>query len=537
MDVYPLNEYQMEMCVQGGLCTENMGEIKKGGVMSNKTKKSESQKKRVEKASFIFNKSNFKRLSYYLIIMVFFMEGVATMRADESRRLKLFLPDKIDAVVGDTLEIFYEGLTSAANPLNYNIVTVANKGRSYRRKWAYTPLPGDKNFPLCIQYYDDFGKLVGRAESTIMVSDKATTPSKNVNILSIGASTTASGRWVAELQRRLCGTGGTPEGLDLSNITFIGSCGVPPVCVEAYGGWSWREYIGSSKGAKPNAWVYITSGMKVDDASQHSIWKDTNGNKWQLETIDKMRKRLKFKPYTSSEEKRIRLPVSGTLTWLSGGKDIVDIRYTGMQMERGNSFWSLSKNAMSFHDYLERNKIKGGIDLCLIFLGGNDINGRSGQRSRTLFGADTTKIMQRAKTFINALHKEFPKCGIVIMSLFLPDANGFGENYGCKTPVSSVYSLKNAVIDLSLAYQTLANSPEYSSFVDHVNLGCQFDIRNGVKVQNRFASVRSKTKEKICINAMHPSNDGYKMIADAVYRNVTACLNRKREHLKDKEIP
>ena len=89
-----------------------------------------------------------------------------------------------------------------------------------------------------------------------------------------------------------------------------------------------------------------------------------------------------------------------------------------------------------------------------------------------------------------------------------------------------MYSLRNAIIDLSHAYETLANSPEYSPFVDHVNLACQFDIRNGVKVQDRPASVRSPTKEKFCINALHPSNDGYKMIADAVYRKITACLNR-----------
>ena len=39
----------------------------------------------------------------------------------------------IDAVVGDTLEVFYESLTSAASPLRYNIVTVAEKGPHWRR--------------------------------------------------------------------------------------------------------------------------------------------------------------------------------------------------------------------------------------------------------------------------------------------------------------------------------------------------------------------------------------------------------------------
>lgn len=459
---------------------------------------------------------------FSLCLAVSLVGGLSGVNAGENQRLKLFLPASIGAVVGDTLEIFYESLTSAATPLRYNIVTVADKGRSYRLKWVYTPEPGDKSFPLCIRYYDDFGNLVGQADSTVRVQEKAVSPSVNVNILCIGASGTAGGEWVTEVQRRLCETAGCPDGLGLSNITFIGSCGRKPAHFEAYGGWTWNAYL-SNASVSPNAWVYVVLGMKTDPATQHSVWADSNRNHWQLETIDAEGSRLKFKPYPSPVGKPTPLPPEGILTWVSGGADSGDIRYAGTQPEKGNPFWSASKNGVSFREYLARNKIDGGIDLCLIDLGGNDL---FCQRDREISGADTAAILRSAKAFLDALHAEFPRCQVVVSSFQLPDVDGYGENYDCKTPISNALALKNAIIDLSVAYQGLATSPEYSGYVDYVNLACQYDGRNGGKFQERPASQRSLAREPICINALHPSKAGYMMIADAWYRKISACLNQ-----------
>ncbi|OGV68274.1 MAG: hypothetical protein A3K19_08115 [Lentisphaerae bacterium RIFOXYB12_FULL_65_16] len=445
------------------------------------------------------------------------------MNAGENQRLKLFLPADIDTVVGDTLEIFYESLTSAVTPLRYNIVTVADKGRSYHLKWVYTAQPGDKDFPLSIRYYDDFGNLVGQADTTVRVQEKAVSPPANVNILCLGASCTAGGEWVTEVQRRLCGTGGSPEGLGLTNITFIGSCGRKPARFEAYGGWTWNSYLANAS-ASPNAWVYVLSGMKTDPATQHSVWADSNHNQWQLETLDAEGDRLKFKPYPPPAGKPTPLPPEGVLTWVSGGADSDAIRYAGTQPEKGNPFWSVSRNAVSFGEYLARNKIEGGIDLCLIGLGGNDI---FCQKDREVSGADFTAILRSAKTFLDALHAEFPRCRVVISSLQLPDVDGYGENYDCKTPISNAFALKNAIIDMGAAYQGLAASPEYSSYVGYVNLACQYDGRNGGRFQERPASQRSPVREPICINALHPSKDGYMMIADAWYRKIIASLNQQ----------
>jgi len=445
------------------------------------------------------------------------------MGSDSNRQLKLFLPKTIDAVVGDTIEIFYESLTSAVTPLRYHVVAVAEKGRSYRRKWTYTPVSGDRSFPLSVRFYDDFGNLVGAADSTVKMWEQAASPERNVNILCIGASSTAGGEWVSEVRRRLCATGGRPEGLGLSNLTFIGSCRRGSACFEAYGGWSWRSYL-RDVSATPNTWVYVVAGMKSDPGTQHSVWQTPDGQHWQLETIDTNASRLKLKPHPASDGEGSPLPAEAVLTWVSGGNEKGNIRYKGTQPEKGNPFWSVTRSAVSFRDYLERNKIAGGIDLCLIGLGGNDLF--CNRKEMGIFHANTSAIVSAAKQFIDALHREFPECRVVIASLPFPDVDGYGENYDCKTPVSNAFALTNAIIDLSAAYQDLADSPEYTDSVDYLNLACQYDLRHGGRLKIRPASLRSPSEEPVCINALHPSKSGYMMFADAWYRKIIASLNR-----------
>ena len=42
----------------------------------------------------------------------------------ESDSIKISLPDKIYAVVGDTLQLFYRGIIQAVNPYNYKRLTI-----------------------------------------------------------------------------------------------------------------------------------------------------------------------------------------------------------------------------------------------------------------------------------------------------------------------------------------------------------------------------------------------------------------------------
>ena len=47
----------------------------------------------------------------------------------ESETVDISLPDKIYAIVGDTLQLFFRGIIKAVDPYNYNIVVSCSKGK------------------------------------------------------------------------------------------------------------------------------------------------------------------------------------------------------------------------------------------------------------------------------------------------------------------------------------------------------------------------------------------------------------------------
>jgi hypothetical protein len=106
----------------------------------------------------------------------------------------LHLPAKYDLVVGDTFELFYKGVMLCKNPYNYNILVNCSIGKPWSRKFEATPTKAG-NYTLTITISDDNGKVLDTQSTILAVTDKATTPAENVNILCIGDSITQSGLW------------------------------------------------------------------------------------------------------------------------------------------------------------------------------------------------------------------------------------------------------------------------------------------------------------------------------------------------------
>ena len=117
-------------------------------------------------------------------------------------------------------QVCYKGMAKAVNVLNYNVKVTCSKGRIYHRYWEYTPQISDigtTDFNLIVR--DDNGKPLLAQKCTLQTVASPISPASQTNVVCIGASTTANGTWPAEFYRRLTGTGGTPEGDGLQNIT------------------------------------------------------------------------------------------------------------------------------------------------------------------------------------------------------------------------------------------------------------------------------------------------------------------------------
>lgn len=105
------------------------------------------------------------------------------------------------------------------------------------------------------------------------------------------------------------------------------------------------------------------------------------------------------------------------------------------------------------------------------------------------------------------------------MGIQLPSLNGgTGHSYGATGQYSNWYGLVRAVMNMNLAYQTMANEDEFKGYVEFVNISAQFDSENNMPRQTKQVNTRCSLTEQVGTNGVHPSTDGYYQIGDASYR-------------------
>lgn len=410
----------------------------------------------------------------------------------------LSLPEKYELVVGDTFELFYKGIMLCNNPYNYNIKISCPKGSAYSKRYIFTPVADDiGTHKITISIINDDEKLLDSKTVDLVVKNKASSPTSNKNILCVGDSLTVSGVWPSELCRRLTGTNGNPVADGLSNVKFIGTCnGTNGAKFEGYGGWNYGSY---NSAYKLNSYMWITTTHTKTQADQHSVYKDANGTQWKLETIETGK--IKLIRINNSGT----LPTTGTLKWVSGGADKSDIVYSASEIAAGNPFWNESSGQVDFSNYATSLGVTS-IDYCYVLLGWN--------QSYLM----ETEYKQSVRTFINNLLTSFPNCKIGLVGLEVPSLDGFGENYGCSW---NYYDKLKFVFDVNQWYFDL--SQEFSN-VDFVNLAGQFDSENNMLTGTRQVNTRNSKTEIYGTNGVHPANEGYLQIADAVYRHITHLL-------------
>ena len=106
--------------------------------------------------------------------------------------IDISLPNKIYAVVGDTLQLFFRGIIKAVDPYVYDICVTADGGRMYPRYFEFTPQStGTITFNLKVKTSD--GKVINSKGTTIEVKEAVAQPSSPKNVLFIGDSLTAAG--------------------------------------------------------------------------------------------------------------------------------------------------------------------------------------------------------------------------------------------------------------------------------------------------------------------------------------------------------
>ena len=420
-------------------------------------------------------------------------------------KVELNLPDKIYAIVGDTLQIFYRGIIKAVDPYKYNILVTCNKGNQYPRYWQYTPMVSDvgtTTFKITIR--DNTLNKLAESECELVTKTIVKSPSSNINVAIFGDSLTAPGTWCAEAYRRLVKSGGAPEGKQLQNISFVGSMTKDDAGYFGVGGWVWNNYTtGWSK-----AYRFVVS--EVTSLSIGAVYSN-NGNNFTIKEINTTQGSGNI--LCSVDSLTPAPESSGILTKVSGNGDST-IPFSSVSVDSQNPLWDSTNNKMSFIPYA--NEVAGGkIDVVYTLLSWN---------AQTPNRTDFTTVINQVKIFADTLHSEFPNAKLKIMGLQIPSIRGgMGASYGATgTSYADGYGMVITALNQNQAYQDFANSDTYKNFVEFVNISSQFDTEYNMQHKEENVNTRNSVKEWLDTNGVHPDTSGYYQIADAVYRNFIA---------------
>ena len=421
---------------------------------------------------------------------------------DFDNSVGIYLPDTIHAVVGDTLQIFFRSVVGCANIDAYDISAVSSKGKSYPRYWEYKATETG-SFALTLNVRSSADKVIATKKVTIQVISSIANPAAKVKTLCIGASATADGQWVGELNRRLTATSGdgtpaNPTGLGLSNIEFVGrKVGTSTaVNLEATGGWKVTTY--ASKGERAIRFQVtgvdtLSVGANYKVGSNLFVIQEVNVT----EGVGNIRCTLNSS-YTAPS-------ASGVMTKSSGTGD-ASITYSSYTEETFSPFWNDTTNKLDFKQYADKF-CGGSIDVMIWHCGVNDIFAGTPESIDSAIAAFRSILAQ--------YNEDFPDGKVIISSVPVGSLNGgFAANYGASSNGNAMVFMHQAQV-YAKKLQDLCDEYAFATYAAVLE---EFDAENGYPTKETIVNNRASKTELVGTNAVHPTTEGSYLVADAVYR-------------------
>lgn len=427
--------------------------------------------------------------------------------------IQINLPNKLYAVVGDTLQVFYRSIIEAVNPYIYDIRVICNKGQGFPRYFSYTPTINDigtETLTICL--YNNDGRIVGEQSCELVTVASPSSPSSIKKIFTFGDSLTSGGEWPNETQRRLVNTNSVDGiiGKGLSNIDFCGQFEVTrneqTTKYFGVGGWVWANYTNVGR----PAFRFQVSG--VTNLNIGSVYSN-NGHNYTIMEVNVTSGTGNILCQVASSTDTPE--TSGILTKVSGiGDDIVT--FTSFSADSQNPLWDYNNNVMTFIPYVNQYG-NGQCDAVYVLLSWN------GQSAWKTYDLDDSTQISYAKTFARKLHSEYPNAKLKIIGIQMPSLNGgLAANYGANSGYSDVFGLYKCAWSYNRALQELCNNSEFSNYCEFVDAATQFDSENNMQSTQYYVNIRNTKTEVRGTNGVHPAINGYYQIADAVYRNFVA---------------
>ena len=216
-----------------------------------------------------------------LTSLLFLLAGLLSA----AENIRLLVPEKIYAVPGVEMNVYFNNIVTVVNPSNYVFDVDCKKGRNDLKRWRFTPKKEDVGtWKWKIRVINDAG-VVAEGESEVVVVPQEAGKGRKISLLMVGASQTGAGHYpnrVAELMKKP----GNPE------FICIGTRSRGLGRHEGYGGWRWESFLtrwgfsGKSKndGMHPDRplgfnspFLFEKNGKGVFDLNEY--FKRNNGGK------------------------------------------------------------------------------------------------------------------------------------------------------------------------------------------------------------------------------------------------------------------
>ena len=270
---------------------------------------------------------------------------------------------------------------------------LAQKAKNYPRYFYYLPTVEDVGTTTFkVEVKDKDGNVLGSKTCNLVTKAAVQAPATDKKVLCVGDSLTSAGTWCIEASRRLIGTGGTPVGLGLTNISFLGRKTGSGIGWEGNGGWTWDSYIGVGE-----AYKFYVSGVTTSPSMGATY--TNNGVTYTISEINI----TAGTGYVSATGTGTPT-ASGTLTKVTGDGDAT-LTFSSSEADAGNPFWESDTNSLDFPQYVN-TYMNGGCDAIYFLL---SWNGQTPHRT------DFTSVINSAKVLVDHIHTNYPNCKMKIM--------------------------------------------------------------------------------------------------------------------------
>lgn len=432
---------------------------------------------------------------------------VEQLQQEIQAQIEILIPDLIYAIEGTELNVWNDAVSLSIDnglysPRNYVIEWICTKGLVTNRCFRFTPTNSDVGTYSCTCsiYSPNTHNLIATKTFQIkVVSKNALNSQKRIVHFGDSLGDSTAEKLYENFNNTDKFTGVVP--------IMLGTRGTTPH-YEAVGGYGWGSY--ATQGANQYR-IQVTGVTSINVGAVYS-YNNEQYNIREVNIVDGTGNLLLERPGGAAGN--IDGVSSGVITRVSGSGDDT-VNFTNCVREPNNPVWDSDLGGLNFAKYRERLGLSSSekIDAATFQFGVNE----------SLLTPNLTNILNNyILPLYNAFIADNPN-GKFIVGMTTSagnDVNGSGSNYGAsrntwKYLVNTYNFRKMYLEELQNKYPNLIISPSQ----------LEVDRYYGYAFSSRQISQRTTTTEQYHNNFVHPCNDGYGQLADALFATYVGVLS------------